>query len=278
MEGYKIGVDLWVPGRGMDLSHEYPTPNQAELTELWQSYAPEAKLVEAPGLFGVIREPEALPEVVVSVDVCEVLRQSHASLRNVEDVTNSPIEGNVFNYRQSLFSRDDRDVMSIIRVLMNNNLVMPVEDIDKIASVMQTWRSQGVYVVANTSTLPGCEPGTIDFFNTYLPDCFDGLLLPRNHDGTLPLTKGVAIKNLIEKFRADFGHGPKLAMHIDDAPHHQHGFIREHETATDYTVATFAPYYKLDVEHPAMTSIGETPYETFRIAHQFIRNNQRGDA
>lgn len=278
MEGYKNGVDLWLPGRGMDLSHEYPTPSQAELTEHWQSYAPDAQLVEAPGVFGVIQVPETLPEVVVSVDVCEVLRQSHASLRKVEDVTDSPIKDNIFNYRQSLYSKDDRDVVSIIRVLMNNNLVMPVEDIDKIAALMQDWRSQGAYIVANTSTLPGCEPATIDFFNTYLPDCFNGLLLPRNHDGTQPLTKGVAIKNLIEKFRADFGSVPKLAMHIDDAPHHQHGFIREHESETDYQVATFAPYYKLDVEHPATTSIGETPYETFRIAHQFIRNSQRGES
>lgn len=282
MEGFRNGVDLWLPGRDMDLSHEYPTPSQAELNELWRAYAPDAKLVEAPGVLGTIRDPEAAPEVVVSVDVCEVLRQSHEAYRSVEDVSGEPIKSNIFIYGdygdRKLSISSYSDVTNVLRVLMNNNLVMPVEDIDKIATIMQNWRNLGAYVVANTSTLPGCEPGTIDFFNTYLPDCFDGLLLPRNHDGSLPLTKGVAIKNLIGKFREDLGQVPKLAMHIDDAPHHQHGFIREHEDQSDYTVATFAPYYKLDVEHPATTTIGATPYETFRIADQFIQDSQRGVA
>lgn len=279
MEGSNKRVDLWLPGRDMDLSHEYPTPDQEELAALWQRYSSDSMLVEAPGVYGVIREPDTLPDVVVSVDVCEVLRQSHVSYRSVEDVSGRPIESNIFTYGdESLSISSGLDITNVLRVLMNNNLVSPVENIGRIAAVMQTWRNNNVYVVANTSTLPGCEPGTIEFFNEYLSGCFDGILLPRNHDGTQPLTKGIALKNLVDKFREDFGATPQLVIHIDDAPHHQHGVINEHSDQMDYTVATFAPYYKLDVEHPESTLIGETPYETFRIAHSFIRKQLEGDS
>jgi hypothetical protein len=127
-----------------------------------------------------------------------------------------------------------------------------------------------VYVIANTSTLPGCELGTIqDFSTTYnLSDCFDGLLLPRNHDGRGTVTKATALKSASHDLGLDFAAIPFL--HIDDSLHHIDGFVGEH--AKHPAMALFIP------EHADNTAQRtdmhcETTSEALQKATQFLRQS-----
>ena len=258
---------LWVPGRGIELHDEYPVPSSEALQAKWQTYLGEgAKIIEAPGVYGAVRVPDTPPRVYASIDVCEVLRETHRSMRKIEEQEPKPIP-DFHAYADGLSFDNAIDRTTVLQVMMSNALVEPVAGIEEIAGVVREWRKQGVYTLANTSTLPGCENGTIEFFDTYLSDCFDGILLPRNYDGSLPLTKGVAGKNVVELFSS----GEQIvAIHIDDARHHNVSFREEMGMLPDSIVATFLPEYPTHYPVDEGSIITPTPLAAFESADKFL--------
>ena len=254
---------LWIPGQGMSLESEYPTPTPEELVELWREYDPAGSHSASDIVYGVVSDTDSAPTAIVSVDVCEVLRQSHEAYRRVEDLSDTDISHDIFMYGSStLATSNGPDIVSILQVLINNNQVPPVDNIDIIADELRAMRSVGALVVANTSTLPGCEPGTIAFFNAYLKECFDGVLFPRNHDGTLPATKASVIRSLHKQISDTHGESPSLLIHIDDAPHHHQAFTASQETV-HYQTELHAPYYPLTKPHISDVVVSPTPLSTF---------------
>lgn len=258
---------FWVPGRGIELHDEYPVPSAEALQAKWQAYLGEGiKIIAAPGVYGAVRVPEDTPRVYASVDVCEVLRETHLSMRKVEEPEPKPVQ-NIHAYADGLSFANSKDITSVLQVMMTNALVEPVTGIEEIASIVREWRKQGAYVIANTSTLPGCENGTIEFFDEYLPDCFDGILLPRNHDGSLPLTKGIAGKNVVELFSP----GERVtAIHIDDSQHHNVSFRNEVGALSDSIVATFLPEYPTHYPIDEGSVVAPTPLAAFEFADRFL--------
>lgn len=216
--------ELWRPGEPLD--EQYPLPSSAELCgELQQLVGEHEEVFEPADVFGALRRPRAGEQIdgVMSVDLCEVLRYTARSLADSMGIE----EYNSNRYMDALWDASDQGPEYLQNVLqaktqlfMHMDLVKPVEDHDKIAELMQGWRKErGVYVVANTSTLPGCEIPTLRFLNQYYPDCFDGIVLPRNHDGNGKITKADALSCVLEELAA-YGAEPQFAGHIDDTIHH----------------------------------------------------------
>lgn len=270
---------LWYPGAGINLDTEYPTATTEELIADWRSYldSPEAKVTEAPGVYGVVRVPNTRPDTFLSVDVCEVFRQTHATLRTVEEPFGTPIL-DMHDYCVGMSSIECNtdldgkyaDIKTIAQVLIGDNLIQPVDDIDRIASLMRNWREQGVYIFANTSTLEGCERGTINFFRRYMPGTLDGLLFPRNFDGLGTVTKGVAAAQLIETFRRP--DTETTALHVDDLGHHLSAFHLAVGALSGVRIATFQPEYSSTKPLHTESLQTTTPLAAFEQLDAFLAN------
>ena len=224
------------------------------------------KIIEASGVYGVVQIPEKIPTMYASIDLCEVLRQTRATLRTVEEVSPGVVDRKL-GYAEGLSVCND--VVPVVQTLMANGLVPPVDDLDKIVPIMQGWKRSGVYIFANTSTLPGCEIPTIDFLEEYLPGIFSGILLPRNHDGTLPATKGTVARDLLEYLGAAGGSIPATAIHIDDLSHHTEDFRRHVGGLPNVRVETFQPVYPYFSADPGSV-ISQTPLQAFEQADRFL--------
>ena len=261
---------LWTPNQEYSLAAEYPVASEEELATAWGEYTrtPNENLDTYDAFLGVTRPPETTPELVVSVDLCEVLRMTHASLRTVEEPFGTPFKPEPYgNGTRSL--RTAIDVISVAQVLINHDLVRPVEEINYLAGFLQRWRKLGAYVIANTSTSEGCELGTVSFLQRFTPGCFDGILFPRNHDGTGKITKGIALRSTIDRYTE-----PDQALnivHIDDASHHLEALPKAFADRAATTIATFQPLYADSLFAPhEESSHGDTPYEAFHKADRHI--------
>lgn len=263
--------ELWYPGLHLDA--EYPVPTDAELTALWETYEPAAPAHTTREVYGVYSEPKNDVRAVASVDLCEVVRDSGMGLDEVVGMLpqrrSAYSRGSWFEITDTQTSVDyERSVVvSGIRAIMHSGLVRPVEHIEAIGSFLRNWRAQGVYVVANTSTLPGCETGTIQHtFARDLPGCFDALVLPRNHDGKGSITKARALGMLASEAGIELAAVP--FVHIDDAPHHIQGFQDLHSTHA--TMRLFAPEH--EDNHTIADDIRcDTPLEAFIGADRHFR-------
>ena len=232
---------LWLPG--MHLDEEYHTPDDAELETLWEAYNPDGTAEACTDVYGVFTRRDGI-RAVASVDLCEVVRDTVLGLDEATGVypKRRSTYGTGTWYREDVSDPNYQEsvIVSAIRALMGKGLVRPVEHIDAIATMLRNWRAQGVYVVANTSTLPGCERGTIQHtLAEYLPGCFDALVLPRNHTGTGSMTKARALEAITTQAGI-----PLLDMpfvHIDDALRHVNSFRAQYGRHAD--IGLFVPLH-----------------------------------
>ncbi len=256
--------ELWLPGQTLD--HVYTVPTTAELIDHWAATHDHSNVIESPGVFGVLRTPDVTPRVVVSIDLCEVIRGTLHSMASVFGKTS--VDLHTYSAYAPNFGVEDHMVAPVIQTLMNHGHVKPDDAIEEISQTLQSWREQDAYCVANTSTLPGCEIATISFLDEYLPGCFDGILLPRNHDGKAPITKGHALRFAIEEL-TDID--DTSALHIDDAPHHCVAVAEHVGTLIGrHNVTTIMPLYR-DAKHPEGTLPASSPVDAFRQADQVVR-------
>jgi hypothetical protein len=255
---------------------DYPVITTDELNESWQAYAErEDAPTDMGDLLGVAYMPEEQPAAFISVDLCEVVRMTCASLWAMEKPYGSPID-NIHGYGAGMkLIHEDNDITKYVTALMNNDLVRPVEGIDRIGTLVQNWREKGAYVFANTSTLPGCEAATVRYLGERLLGGFDAILFPRNHENTQgTMNKGVGARLLIEQCMQAFPEPPAHSIptvHIDDLSHHLASFRREVSTLPYVDAATYQPLYPSEyAPDPASTHVA-TPLETFQLVDQHLR-------
>jgi len=258
---------LWYPGADFDLAKEYPVPSEAELMTQWQNYTNSEAVVAVPDVFGAIRLPDAAPGHIASIDLCEVVRETHLDLHRVE-YPDGPPPKQIHAYCDGLAIGNNADITAAAQVLMAAGLVRPNPNINRITETLQSWRQRGVYVFANTSTLPGCELSTIDFMRRYMPECFDGIVLPRNHDSLLPLTKGVAGFSVIEHVTDE--QSALRVIHIDDKAVHNDAFLHAASIRHNTAVATFQPYYPGSKPGLLPSTVCMSPLEAFQAAEAFL--------
>jgi hypothetical protein len=102
-----------------------------------------------------------------------------------------------------------------------------------------------------------------------LADGIDGILLPRNYDGSLPFTKGHAAANVVTYLSPDCTNVP--ALHIDDSPHHNIAFREQmHRLTVGDHIATFQPEYPSHLPADTGSTLTRTPLEAFHAANRFL--------
>ncbi len=262
---------LWIPGNDDSLHDHYPVATSDELLLEWKSYNPLSNPEPSPGIYGVVErigiERAVDMPALISIDLCEVMRNTADAVMGIAGKSIHEMDS-VSSYGPAIGAEQD-DVVSIVQVLMNKDLVGPIDDDKEIRKIIQSWRNIGVLCLANTSTLPGCELSTIGFMRKHYRGCFDGMLLPRNHDGTGPVSKGMAARFVIEEY---LGSKELLAIHIDDAPHHNAGFVEAMDGLKNVVSETYMPGYKgndVKIDRNTRTS---SSLESFVLANDSLRN------
>jgi hypothetical protein len=267
---------LWVPGEQL----EYNDYSQEQLENDWlthYAYDDRALLSVSEDMLGVVHEPLTEPAVFASVDLCEVLRETYSATVGIVGRNQDHIGNNVWDYSHTLGLKGT-DIVVAVQTVMNADLVQPVRDIKFIAKILQSWKAKGVFIVANTSTLPNCETATIkNLLARELPEIFDGILLPRNHAGTSKITKGSAMQTAIQRVSPN---GVEKALHIDDAPHHLSA-VAEAVGSVAAKVAVIRPTYESGKQATFIDEHGVDPsvvdvngsLEAFLLADKFLKNS-----
>lgn len=254
LEAYEFGL------HSPEANH---VPEPEELATYWvTTYDPDATMRPTDDVYGVMRTPDTSPYAVVSVDLCEVTRETCSTFMALGGFTIESA-GETYGYGLPYGIEKYGDVVTrMVQAVMIRDQVEPVAGITNIQEILRKAKEHGAYVVANTSTLPGCELATVRWLAKYLPDCFDSLVLPRNHDGLGSVTKGTAkqavMSHLVETPGFEKIH---TTAHIDDAPHHIRA-VRETAKQLNVTHIDFTPKYPWNVLHDDMNH-QETPLQSF---------------
>lgn len=262
--------ELWVPGFHFDV--DYPTPSDEQMQSLWSEHMGVREAVSTSGIFGVFTPPETPVKAVASVDLCEVLRETQQGLYDATGVKgkyNSNYSYGTWYDPNLVGENKERSVVvSVARVLINNGLIRPVNGIERITDILAGWREAGVWVVANTSTLPGCEPGTIKYTLAKSAGAqFDGIVFPRNHNGDGTLTKATALKAITHQA----GVSPDVPIiHIDDADHHHAAFRAQESSFNGQMYLLAAAYDGKEAPHADFNLA--SPLETFMKANALFKD------
>ncbi|HTE58194.1 MAG TPA: hypothetical protein VK694_05620 [Verrucomicrobiae bacterium] len=251
------------------LEGKYPVASPDELADEWHAYT-ERETHALQGVLGAYAKPVGEVCAVASIDLCEVTRDTAVSLG---DLVGEPLErgqyseGTWYSVENMGLDFEYSVVLGGLQHLMNNDLVGAIPGIDEVSHTLRGWREQGVYMAANTSTLPGCELATIrHHLEKDLKGCFDALLLPRNYDGRGKMTKAQALDVLGQEAGIDIGALP--LVHIDDATHHVQGFI---DHFGDHPTSAFLmPAHNYN-QAPVAEMRCEDPPEAFARAHEFLQ-------
>lgn len=242
---------------GNPLEHHYEIPSIENLTARWVESSPAPVLNLPEEIYGVAEKPLTQPRAVIAIDIDEIIRDSGMTLLQISggalDDMVADGETGVFDYgsthnrwqlgngiysqaEQAEYAQAMRHLM--LHEMMQADLVQPTAYSEIIAKFILKWRAQDVYVIANTSTLPGCETSTVEFLNKYFPGCMQGLLLPRNHDGRGKITKPQSLDATLEaiKKQTTFTVDRLPILAIDDAKHHAEGYDAN-------GIKTFMPAY-----------------------------------
>lgn len=263
--------EIWLPG--MTLDTLYPSPSAEDLIPLWEDYS-EEPAIAVNGVLGVITPPKRKITDIVSIDLCEVIRESMQALHEVTGVSLS--DPNTFYqdgtwYDRKIIGKERQEAInaSVLQIVINNGLVKPVPYISAIRAAVKSWRGDGAFVVANTSTLPGCEPGTI---NRTLKDtmlaCFDGIVFPYGYDNNSKISKSQALAFACRDAGVDYDNLPIL--HIDDSDGHHGAFRTSLSDRSDVTL--LAPIVK-GRQAPEAHVQFDAPYKAFLYAHM-LRNGR----
>ncbi len=201
-------------------------------------------VIPSDAIPGVINLPRSAPTAVISMDLCEVVRSSALSLLRIPGGDLSDMVYDVTTGFHDYGSRSNGipDARAQpwrqlhLQQFMNHDVVEPVPYNETIVAFMKKWQNNGVYIFANTSTLPGCELATVEFLQTYYPGCFQGIMLPGNHDGNGATTKVDALGEVLSALElagtGTIGH----TIAVEDATHHI-------KTYQEHNVTTFVPSY-----------------------------------
>ncbi len=236
-------------------------PSEDELVEYWNSIFKTDDASPIDGVLGVVNSEVVANtnDIIVSVDLDEVVRESFKGMAALSGNTIAELE-HMHNYGSDFFGIEgsiQEFTTTLLRGMMGNDSIEATAELEEINIEIDRLKTMGSIIVANTSTLTGCEFSTIRFLKTHFDNRFDGLVLPRNHDGNGHLTKGDA---LIEVDKIS-GERALFTAHIDDSPHH---ILDVREAAvkmrTDHTDAT--PLYSWNVHSAEINSVG-TPLSAF---------------
>ena len=213
--------------------HDSDIPDTRKLLSAWRENNLDADMVALPDMLGICELPSKQPSAVISLDLCEVLRETGPSLTRMytADTAITSHDYGVYYGDGYLGDREQLSRELLLPQLMGAQAIKAVPFAQSIQTMLQRWRQSGVYVIANTSTLPGCELSTTTFLAQNYTDSLRGILFPRNHDGKGSLTKAGILAHTKQTIYEYTGHHlydtPTIA--IEDARHHGEQYVSESE-------------------------------------------------
>jgi hypothetical protein len=263
----------------------FPALTPQELVRSWQATqgGPGDRIVPTSDILGVVALPDRPSTSILSVDLCEVVRETHYATALAVGLDRSYIANDIWLYRAS--GLDHAQVPFLVTVLMNRGEVSPIQDIGEVAQIIRSLKEEqpDLLVVANTSTLPGCEVVTLEFLAEHLPGCFDGILFPRNHFGDAAVTKADAIAQLLKTVNG--GQACERLVHIDDAPHHAGAIINAMSRLAFQGCCIMPTYARGDNSHtdtvaplPEGAVLATSPVEAFSLAREYLATHDAGEA
>ncbi len=239
------------------LESHLEVPTLEELSIAWQKYHQAEPIALQDGLFGILELPKENPRAIISLDLCEVLRETGPAVTRMYSHNDADfLHDYGIYYGDSVLGSDAQGARSVLFPhLMHMNSVRPVPFSEAITAFMHRWRENGVHIIANTSTLPGCEVSTVRFLSEQYPRTAQGILFPRNHDGKGTTTKAAILQHAKERITTETGfdlsHTPTIA--IEDAHHHAVGYI-DAPSETHVIMPAYSWNTDLD-EHPDVTRV-----------------------
>lgn len=216
-------------------------PSNDELREIWQEHHSSSETVELD-MYGICETPTKQPTAILSLDLCEIVRETGPSLTTIYSADKTAFADDYGNYYGNTLLGDDAQLKRtlLLAELMSANYVKPVPYAEALHAFLENWGKQGVYVLANTSTLEGGEESTVKFLAEYYTAATKGILFPRNHDGLGSTTKAGILRHAKNKLQVatgfDFESIPTIA--IEDAHHHATNYMAE-----DPNIQLFMPAY-----------------------------------
>ena len=206
-------------------------PTASELREAWDKHHGVKKYIELDeSMYGICEVPQSQPRAILSLDLCEVVRSTGTSVTRIYEHDDTRyLEDYGAYYGDAVlgeFAQQKRELL--LPQLMHYDLVQPVRYSDAITAFLRRWREAGVFIVANTSTLPGCEISSIRFLANNYPTTTQGILLPRNHDGNGMVTKAAILQHVTQKITnaTGFEISSLPIFAIEDAQHHAASYVR----------------------------------------------------
>jgi hypothetical protein len=263
---------------------DYHIPIDQELIVAWCRYDASQNrprtVIPIDGIRGLVTVRPDVKNRILSVDLCEIIRKTHESCARAQGYGASYMGRTVWDYEGYGLTGSESD--GLARVVINRSIVEPIAEIAEIRSILQAAHKH-MTIVANTSTALGTEIATIKFLHEHLPGCFDGILFPRNFSGDSKITKGHALKRLIETL--DMPVDIIRVAHIDDAPHHNQAIL---EVLREYgvpTVQSTMPLFKPGrnairrnrVIIPSGVSTSTSIPEAFRRSAAFLRAKSKAN-
>lgn len=208
---------LWTPGKSLEIPVSVPTPE--EFTAYFASQVwPERSVQEFINLdesLAVLAQPERQPTGYAFIDIDDCVVELGTSLRRLQYADDDKsVRTSHHNYGEGMFF-DDADIATkypLIRLVKNTEVgCVPTDGIDQIRSIMQSWRSAGIYVAFITSAIEGAELAAIDSLAKHFQKACDGIVVTSGHYQLVD--KGKAATEIIDIFGAQKN---TPAIHIDD--------------------------------------------------------------
>ena len=272
---------LWLPTS--ELEPHFNVPSRDDLEKAWATLHGGDSFLKLPDhIYGACTAPSEVPTGYAVLDLCEVVRETGLGILKLRGGTLDDMvvndEGSSLDYGSNYNGwPDDQDPQAkrqlIIQQLMHHDLIPPVRMSEGIKALITSWKSKGVYVVADTSTLPGCELSTVAFLADQYEGCFDGILLPRNHDGQGDVTKADAFmetqRSIADQLGTDAYNAP--IVFIDDAAHHATAFADTFAHA-DVIMPEYA-WNRVCEENPRIDRVTQTigTIDAFILADKYLK-------
>lgn len=209
---------------------------------MWARYLGEApdNIVTTAGFLGVMRRPSEPVKAVLSLDLCEVVRETGAScLRFLKHADQFGLPWRESTNRYNRGGNSDEEIDYAVRMLLNSGGVPLAVDAEKTAGILRSAKSLGIYIIANTSVVEGGELATIGkhgLGHELLHGCFDGVLFPRGHDGHGKVTKAEALIVALDAIGLDSQN--VHVAHTDDTEHHHAAFEALRDKFASLTLTT----------------------------------------
>lgn len=198
------------------------TPDQLMVDWAQHHEVAMTKLVSTDQPLAVLRLPDEQekPRAVLSLDRDEVLHMTGGAC--IAHYTGDTSWSERLTNRYDLAGIGDGTISTTVRHVTNNHLALPVVNYLDIAQELREMRAAGVYVVATTAIISGCERAVAQSLAQHYKGGFDGVIFSRGHleaTSTKP-------RSLISALGAvGIALDDMPVGHIDDTSRHVRGFL-----------------------------------------------------